>query len=94
MDRQERRGGDLPPRLLQLIEGVPGVILGWAWAQDLVVLLRSCQPTFCTAVHHLLGGVQVSPQDLGYPPHLTAFFHNSLEQGLSENQTGCSKACT
>lgn len=30
-----------------------GVILGRAWAQDLVVLLSGCQPTFCTAVHHL-----------------------------------------
>lgn len=74
MEGRVRRGRDLPPCLLQLIEGVSGVILGWAWAQDLVVLLCSCQPTFCTAVHHLLGGVEVSTQDLGLAPHLAAFF--------------------
>lgn len=74
MEGKIKRGRDLPPCLLQPIEGVPGVTLRWAWAQDSVVLLRSCQPAFCTAVHHLLGGVEVSPQDLGYSPHLTAFF--------------------
>lgn len=70
--REKRR--DLPPCLLKLIEGVPGVILGCAWAQDSVVLLCSCQPTFCTAVHHLLGGMEVSPQDLGYSPQFNCIF--------------------
>lgn len=37
-----------------------GVILGVTWAQDPVVLFCSCQLTFRTAVHYLLGGVEVS----------------------------------
>lgn len=50
----------LPPCLLQLIERVQGVILGGTWAQDLMVLLSSCQPAFGTAIHHLLESVEVS----------------------------------
>lgn len=69
----------LPPCLLQLIERMQGVILGGAWAQDPMVLLSSCQPTLCTAVHHLLegGGQQLRlvkhrcPR--WYSPPLTAF---------------------
>lgn len=44
----------LPPGLLQLIERMQGVILGGPGAQDLMVLLGSCQSTLCTAVHHLV----------------------------------------
>lgn len=60
-----------------------GVILGGAWAQGTMVLLSSCQPTFCAAVHHLLEGVVVSTLGSGrgarhtrpmwYPRPLTAF---------------------
>lgn len=46
----------LPPCLLQLVEGVRGVIPGRAEAEDLVVLLQSCLPAFCTAVRHLERG--------------------------------------
>lgn len=53
-----------PPCFLQLIERMQGVILGGAWAQDLMVLLGSGQSTFCTAVHHLLGRWRSAPQDL------------------------------
>lgn len=62
----------LPPCLLQLIERMQGVILGGAWAQDPMVLLSSCQPTFCTAVHHLLEGVE-HRCPMWYSPPLTAF---------------------
>lgn len=57
--RKEEMKCHLPPCLLQLIERMQGVVLGGAWAQDPVVLLSGCQPTFCTAVHHLLEGAEV-----------------------------------
>lgn len=47
-----RRVVNTPPGLLQLIERMRGVILGGAWAQDLMVLLSCGQSTFCTAVRH------------------------------------------
>lgn len=46
----------LPPRLLQLVQGVCGVVPGRAEAEDLVVLLQSCLPALCTAVCHLERG--------------------------------------
>lgn len=46
----------LPPCLLQLVEGVCGIVPGRAEAEDLVVLLQSCLPAFCTAVRHLQRG--------------------------------------
>lgn len=49
-------GQTLPPCLLQLVEGVCGVVPGRAEAEDLVVLLQSCLPAFCTAVRHLEQG--------------------------------------
>lgn len=62
----KRRGRNLPPCLLQLIKRMQGVILRGAWAQDPVVLLRSCQPTFCTAVHHLFGETKVNALESGH----------------------------
>lgn len=53
---EPQAGQALPPCLLQLVEGVCGVIPGWAEAQDLVVLLQSCLPALCTAVCHLERG--------------------------------------
>lgn len=43
----------LPPCLLQLVEGVRGVITGRAKAEDLVVLLQSSLPALSTAIRHL-----------------------------------------
>lgn len=56
----------LPPGFLQLIERVQGVILGGPWAQDLMILLSSRQPTFCTAVHHLVEWGDVSTPGSGH----------------------------
>lgn len=53
---EQQAGQALPPRLLQLVERVCGVISGRAKAEDLVVLLQSCLPAFCTAVRHLERG--------------------------------------
>lgn len=53
-----RQVGLLPPCLLQLVEGVRGVVTGWAKAEDLVVLLQSGLPAFSTAVRYLERGAQ------------------------------------
>lgn len=50
---EQQAGQVLPPRFLQLVERVCGVVPGRAEAEDLVVLLQSCLPAFCTAVRHL-----------------------------------------
>ena len=62
---REERKCYLPPGLLQLIERMRGVILGGTWAQDLMVLLSCSQSTFCTAVRHLAGEVEVSTPGSG-----------------------------
>lgn len=56
MPVEQQAGQALPPCLLQLVEGVRGVVPRWAEAEDLVVLLQSCLPAFCTAVRHLERG--------------------------------------